>query len=154
MSNVFSKWCSLKEKLENRKKLPYFKNREIWWAYPGKNIAYEEDGKGDNFTRPILIFHKFNKNLLLAIPQSKQIKKHPYIWVYDHTDEKRALLILQMRVISSKRLIKKMATLPRDKFDKLVKEMNNSILQLPNAPQNTNPPCQRQGGRSPKAVRV
>jgi len=55
MHDIFLNWSLKKEKLHNRDKKIYFHEREIWWCSLGLNIGYEEDGKNDNYTRPILV---------------------------------------------------------------------------------------------------
>jgi hypothetical protein len=35
------------------KKFFYFREKEIWWACLGANIGFEQNGKNENFERPI-----------------------------------------------------------------------------------------------------
>ena len=74
----FSKWNKKKIEVENRDidalKIN-FKNREVWWCSLGENIGYEQDGKGENFERPILILRKFNKHIFLGIPLTTKKQK-------------------------------------------------------------------------------
>ena len=63
----FSEWNKKIEKLQQKVSNTYFYEREIWWASVGMNVGDEEDGKGDNYARPVLIVRKFNKNLFLWI---------------------------------------------------------------------------------------
>jgi hypothetical protein len=35
----------------------------------GKNIGYEQNGSGANFSRPILIIRKFNNHMYWVVPQ-------------------------------------------------------------------------------------
>ena len=44
----------------------FFNNRQIWWCAVGNNIGLEQNGKGENFERPVLIFKKFNKNIFFG----------------------------------------------------------------------------------------
>ena len=44
-----------KKQLHKRKTAPRFKEREVWWCKIGLNVGVEQDGKGNNYTRPILI---------------------------------------------------------------------------------------------------
>ena len=45
----------------------------------GLNIGYEQDGKGEDFLRPVLILKKFNKRVFLGIPLTK-IKKDSHFY--------------------------------------------------------------------------
>ncbi len=74
MIKDFENWNKLKQKLESRKNIPTFKEREIWWCSIGVNIGCEEDGKNQLFNRPILIIRKFNNNMFLGAPYHKTKK--------------------------------------------------------------------------------
>ena len=57
-------WSKKKIEINNSNKYPrFFKEREIWWASIGSNVGSEEDGKNNDFERPVLILKKFNKDL-------------------------------------------------------------------------------------------
>ena len=61
----FVEWTKLKIRLHiESKKIVYFYEREIWWASLGENIGFEQNGKDENFSRPVLILKKFNNHLL------------------------------------------------------------------------------------------
>lgn len=55
------------DSLDNRL---FFKEGEIWWAYLGLNIGFEIDGKGKDFSRPVLVLKKYNGYSFLALPLS------------------------------------------------------------------------------------
>ena len=68
-------WMGLKEKLHIQDALPpYFKEGELWWVHMGENIGVEINGKGDQFTRPAVIYKKFNSSIMLIIPTTTQNK--------------------------------------------------------------------------------
>ena len=52
-------WLELKIKIWPEKKEIIFKRGEIWWCSLGFNVGEEIFGKGNKFTRPVLIFKKF-----------------------------------------------------------------------------------------------
>jgi len=93
-----------------------FKEREIWWCSVGMNIGVEIYGKGSQFTRPVLIFRKFNKDSFLGIPLTSQPKEG--IWYVPlHVGEKETRAILsQARCLDSKRLVGRMGTLSDGDF--------------------------------------
>lgn len=70
-----------------------FKEREVWWCSIGMNIGVEIYGKGKKFTRPVLIFRKFNKDSFLGIPFTSQPKDGIwYVPLYVGGVEARAIL--------------------------------------------------------------
>jgi len=55
----FQDWINKKEKLDSRQSAPSFKEGYIFWCGVGENVGDEENGKGQNFGRPVLIVRKF-----------------------------------------------------------------------------------------------
>ena len=75
MIKQFLEWIGLKEKLHAQNyEPPLFKENEIWWCYVGENVGVEINGKSRNFSRPILIFKKYDKYSFLGLPLSTKIK--------------------------------------------------------------------------------
>ena len=74
----YIKWHEIKKNIEDKNKEQKFRDGEIWWCSLGENVGFEEDGKHDNFERPILVLRKFNKNIFLGLPLTSQ--KHEDIF--------------------------------------------------------------------------
>ena len=110
MKKDFKEWHTAKEKIHYQADDPgiYFRERDIWWSRLGVNIGFEQDGKGESFSRPVLIIKKFNQFLFWAVPLSGKLKKNPYYVECVCSDGRtRAAMISQLRLISSKRLTDK-----------------------------------------------
>jgi len=54
----FKNWIDIKFRIHEDNRRPFFNQREIWWASLGQNIGDEENGKGVNFMRPVIIIIK------------------------------------------------------------------------------------------------
>ena len=67
MSEDFDAWNRLKKEINDEGVVGDFSEREIWWCRIGHNIGFEENGKNRQFSRPVLIFRKFNQALFLRI---------------------------------------------------------------------------------------
>jgi len=52
----------------------YFKEGQIWWCSVGQNVGSESLGKGEYFTRPILIIKKLSSDLCIALPLTSKKK--------------------------------------------------------------------------------
>lgn len=105
----------------------YFREREIWWAHLGQNIGHEENGKNEQFERPVIILRKFGKFLLWVVPTSTKIKKeNPYYHAYSLGNERYSALLSQMRPISSKRLIRRLGIVS----DTIFAEIQEKIVHL------------------------
>src|SRR3989338_4942574 len=104
MQKDFKKWHKRKENLHNDKLRSFFHEREVWWCSLGTNIGFEQDGKGEKFVRPVLVFKKFNNEICWAVPLSLQIKNkketaHFYSSVYLEDSIPSTALLSQMRLI-------------------------------------------------------
>ncbi len=104
----FHNWAVLKPKIHFSAQEPglYFRERQIWWTSIGQNIGSEENGKNKNFERPVLVFKKFNKDVFLGMPISTKIKIGDYRYVFVQNGKQFCLNTSQMRVMSSKRLLR------------------------------------------------
>ena len=112
----FVAWTKLKIRIHVASKLIYFKEREIWWASLGCNIGHEEDGKNIMFERPVLILKKFSHHLLWSLPLTGQRKNGRYYYVCHYGNKEYSIILTQLRLISSKRLRRKVRTLPKNEF--------------------------------------
>jgi mRNA interferase MazF len=123
----FQGWCKKKEILHFKSEdaIPYFNERELWWCALGVNIGFEQDGKNENFERPILILRKFNKHLLLALPQTSKAKQGKFFYKVTRDAKEYFLILSQVRVISSKRLLRKLGMIPEYDFDQVKKQVRD-----------------------------
>ena len=124
----FDKWIELKKELHFRNEEILFHEREIWWCSLGLNIGFEEDGKNENFERPILIIKKFNRNVLWILPLTRSQKEGNYYYRITQGDEDDSVVILsQLRLISSKRLLRKMRMLEKTEFDDILNKIGGFL---------------------------
>lgn len=61
-------WLKRQIELENEKiAIPDIHQRDIFWVRIGHNVGFEQIGKGEHFTRPVLVLKKFNKRLFVSV---------------------------------------------------------------------------------------
>ena len=127
MPKDFDKWNEQKKKLHNEIDALFFHESEVWWCSLGVNIGFEQDGAGDEYRRPVIVLKGLSKNTFVAIPLTTSAKPHsmrPSVGKIDG-EEARALLS-QIRVIDTKRLVRKIGYLDKEVFKhirKTVKDM-------------------------------
>jgi predicted O-methyltransferase YrrM/mRNA-degrading endonuclease toxin of MazEF toxin-antitoxin module len=109
----FDSWNEYKKILNKKQDCQLFREWEIWWCSHGLNIGYEIDGKNELFDRPVLIFQKHNNKTFLGIPLTSSFKENnKWYFKIKHAEEKEFILNLsQIRTLSSKRLIRRIAKL-------------------------------------------
>jgi mRNA interferase MazF len=117
MSKDFNRWNKRKRVLHASNFSQYVHEREVWWCALGINVGVEADGKHDNFERPVLVLRKFNRDAVLIVPLTSRAKPNPYKWSFQHDGEMFAAVFSQMRLISTKRLLRKMYRMDRRIFE-------------------------------------
>ena len=131
MYSEYDSWNEIKKKIAlSTHKSPYFKESDIWLISIGYNIGSEEYGKGSDYARPVLVVRKFNKELFLALPLSTKIKENRYYFPLYTRRGNVSLLLSQVRVFSSKRLIYKMDEIGEETFKSVIERLIR-ILKLP-----------------------
>jgi len=120
----FYKWCDLKSKINSfNKENVFFKEREVWYCYLGLNIGFEQNGKGDNFLRPILILRKFNKHLFVGLPLTTKIKTNYFYYKIYYNKKEQCVILSQIRSIDSKRLKNKTFIISKEDFKEIKKRL-------------------------------
>lgn len=129
MDKDFDKW-NISKKLVNAITHDVFGYpREVWWCSLGINIGAEIDGKNENFERPVVIMKVYNKETMLVLPATGKVKKDKFHLpieisaINQETKEvyKKTVYIklTQARVISNKRLIRKVDVINKKDFRKI-----------------------------------
>ncbi|MEK7116539.1 MAG: type II toxin-antitoxin system PemK/MazF family toxin [Patescibacteria group bacterium] len=104
MEKDFDKWNKIKKETQNKDIIPLFSECEVWWCSLGVNIGSEEDGKGENYLRPVLILRKFNKSVFYGLPITSKPKDDQFHISINTGDISGSLILSQMRLIDAKRL--------------------------------------------------
>lgn len=123
MDNNFNKWNEVKKGVESENILVGFKNRDIFYMNMGKNIGYEQDGKGENFVRPVVVVKGFNKDIFFGIPLSTKLKEGKFYYQFSFKKQDEVVtniaLLSQMRLFSTKRLLNKIGVISTEDFKNL-----------------------------------
>ncbi len=129
MIKDFDRWNNKKKGLHELSSSPFYHEREVWWCSLGVNVGSEQDGTGQNFDRPVIVIKGFNKNILLAIALTGKKKKGKYYFPLGEIEGREASAVLsQIRLIDSKRLVRKSSTLNKPTFEELKKALSRVLL--------------------------
>jgi mRNA interferase MazF len=123
----FDVWNREKKSIHKTPDALYFREREIWWVSIGVNVGFEEDGKNEYFTRPVLVFKKFSKNVFLGIPLSTTKKEGKYYFKFRFLVGESTAPLSQIRLFDTRRLKDKMGKLEDETFQKIRKEVKNLL---------------------------
>ncbi|MFT6386582.1 MAG: mRNA interferase MazF [Rickettsiales bacterium] len=128
MEKDFDKWSELKKRLDSKKNIPAFKQREIWWCHLGINIGDEENGKNHVHSRPILILKKFNNHIFWGLPLTTQVKEKPYYHKIEFKDNQQCVMISQLRLWDVRRLTTRIGKLTSQQFDEIKRRIGDIVL--------------------------
>ena len=84
ISKQFDEWNETKKKTEFNERKVGIKSRELFWVKIGQNIGSEEYGKGENFTRPVIIIRKLTHDLFLGVPTTTALKHDDYFHTFEY----------------------------------------------------------------------
>jgi mRNA interferase MazF len=138
MQKDFDTWNDKKKKInDDPNHRVFFHNRELWFAYLGANVGFEQDGRGADFLRPVLVLRKFNNVIFWALPLTKTWKPHnPYYACFHYVAfpeiESAPLLsstaiLSQLRLVDARRLRYKIGTVHADEFGTLKEKIRRLL---------------------------
>jgi len=117
MHKDFDAWNVKKKETDARTDAPFCHTRELWWCSLGVNVGAEQDGSGSDYRRPVLILKGLSITTSLIIPLTTSSRRHPLRPSVGKVDGKDACALLsQMRVIDTKRLVRKIGYLDKRTF--------------------------------------
>ena len=125
-TNLFELWNNKKQFLEKTRKTLWFKEGEIVYINMGKNIGFEQDGKGKDFLRPVLIYKKFNSEQFIGFALTSQQKKGKFYVELSHNGRVSYAILSQIRTYSAKRISHKIAHISNIKL----KEVHDKFISL------------------------
>ena len=103
-SKRFNIWMPLKERIHFTGRKWEFREKEIWWMAMGENVGTEVNGKGDSFSRPVLIIRKYGPGGFFGVPLSSQIHKGMWYITFKSRGREQCALLSQAGSFCSYRL--------------------------------------------------
>ena len=117
MQKDFDTWNTAKKKIHTSR-APFAHAREIWWCSLGVNVGFEQDWTGSNYDRPAAILKSLSRETCLVIPLTTSAHAHPLRLSVGIVEGKEARAVLsQMRVVDTKRLVRKVGVLEKGVFE-------------------------------------
>lgn len=119
MTKDFDGWNTEKKRVHAKANPAYAYPREVWWCALGMNVGAETDGKHGNFERPVLVLRVYNKETLLVLPITSKEKKDDFHCAVRVKFGTAWVKLTQARVISNRRLLRKVDVLAAGEFKKV-----------------------------------
>lgn len=131
MQNEFKKdfdgWIARKKTIDGMPGTAFAHPREIWWCSVGVNVGAEIDGKNDNYERPVIVMKVYNKETLLVLPITSKQKDDEFHHKINADKKTVWVKLTQHRVISNKRLLRKIDVLGEAEFEELKRIWKESL---------------------------
>lgn len=104
MEKDFDAWNIQKKNIHHLGNKKTFHEREIWFIAIGENVGFEQNGKGKEFLRPVVVYKKFSRNVFLGIPLTKTEKEGKFYDSFDFQRKRSTAILSQVRLFDSRRL--------------------------------------------------
>ncbi len=125
MNKNFDEWNEKKKKIDYDKRAPV-KLGEVYWCNLGINIGVEQDGRGDNFQRPVIVIKKFSGQIILVAPLTTQLHKGDWYFDVNIFGIRQQVILNQIRPVDTKRLTKGIGEI----YLKEVKKILDAYIKL------------------------
>ena len=124
----FDSWNEQKKRVDAQEFGRLYRAREVWWCALGINVGYEQDGAGEQRTRPVLVLKAFSAHVCLVVPLTTSSKRNRfYIEAGVVGDKEAAVIISQIRLIDTRRLEKKIEVMRSEIFEKIRKSVKDML---------------------------
>ncbi|MDD3646014.1 MAG: type II toxin-antitoxin system PemK/MazF family toxin [Candidatus Gracilibacteria bacterium] len=126
----FDNWNEVKISVDDRENRDFYINtREVWNVNLGKNIGYESYGKGQLFTRPVLVIKIVGSVVFVASMTTMGKDNKFYHKLSDKYFDKQSYITLsQVRILDKKRFIEKIGMIHKDDFEQIKKELKKILF--------------------------
>lgn len=126
-SKNFNVWNNEKQKINSKEisEKRFFHEGEIWWGSLGVNIGSEQDGKNRLFERPLLIIKKFHKGAIWITPLTGKYQHDKFHYYINATGS--CAMLSQLRLISTKRMIRYIKTIKRLELVQITAQIKNML---------------------------
>jgi len=123
----FLDWHKVKKELEEKGNRIHFQIRDIFFCSIGENVGFEQDGRGGEFLRPVVVLKKFNNEVFLGVPLTHTDKKGKYYFTFKLNNKKSVAILSQVRLFDAKRMKYKIGMINEKDF-LILKEKIRQLL--------------------------
>lgn len=127
MEKDFDQWNLKKKNIHKKDKRILFNQREIWWCVLGVNVGYEQDGKSIDFERPVIIVRKLSPNTCVILPLTTKKRLEKFQVVVNHENVKGYALLDQIRVVDTRRLLRKIGLADEKEFFEIIERLKKML---------------------------
>ncbi len=135
----FDSWNRKKKDINGKNQLVGLKERDIVFIHMGVNVGYEQNGKGEEFLRPVVVLRVFNRNLFFGVPLTSQKRDGSFFvnikFKHNKTFYENRAIIAQSKTFDTKRVKYKKGMIIKEDFEKLKDKFYDLTLSKEREPQ-------------------
>ena len=129
MEKDFDGWNIKKKSINQRLEADFLVAGEIWWCSIGVNVGHEQDGKHSSYERPVLILKHIGPGLCWIIPITSTKGRGEYVYELTFSNKDNALLLAQIRIVSTKRLNRKVGSIALESLGRIRRRLAELFLR-------------------------
>ena len=116
----FDTWNKIKKSVDDGENKLYIE-RDIWWCSLGVNVGFEQDGSGESYRRPVVVVRGLSRQMCMVVPLTTSPKKNKHRLKLGKVigDKSSSAIVSQLRLVDTKRFVRKVGMLEKEKFAKL-----------------------------------
>lgn len=127
--DAYNSWNKNKQIISKNNKLIKFQQFHIIFIKVGLNIGFEQDGKGNDFLRPVLVYKKFNSRIFLGIPLTSKENHDKFHFEFEYKRGINSYAILsQIKLFDIQRAKYYDGKISKENFRKLQEKMLDLIV--------------------------
>ena len=127
----FDEWNEKKKIIDKQEKLIGLKERDVVFVNMGINIGREQNGKGEEFLRPVVVIKIFNRNLFFGIPLTSKQKNGDFFLDISFTHKNEEInstaILVQAKSFDTKRVKYKKGIVSKDICEALKNELSKKL---------------------------
>lgn len=124
----FKGWMIIKEKIDLAARKRSVKEGDVWWSSIGENVGAEICGKGEAYTRPVLVLRKLDKYTFWAVPLTSKEHKGSWYVPFELNGRLQVAVVSQIQNMSVSRLRRRMGQLTNGDYSKVFKAFLGLLL--------------------------
>ena len=127
--DIYNLWNENKKDISKNNSLIKFQQFQIIFMKIGINIGFEQDGKGKDFLRPVLVYKKFNNKIFLGIPLTSKENNDKFHFEFEYKKGVKSYAILsQIKLFDIRRAKYYDGKISKENFTKLQEKMLDLIV--------------------------
>ena len=115
----FINWNKIKSNIEKKEQRLKFQIRDVLFCSIGENVGFEQDGRGEEFLRPVVVIKKFNNEVFFGVPLTHTNKKGGYYFHFNLNNGISVAILSQVKLFDAKRIKYKMGMINEKDFNVL-----------------------------------